>query len=67
MNGMGFIYVDLQAGADEASDAKSKSVLIQGICNTATPVASVDYFVYLFYEKQIDINCSTGEIVFRRD
>lgn len=67
VNGMGFVYVDLQAGADEASDAKSKSVLIQGICNTATPVASVDYFVYLFYEKQIDINCSTGEIVFRRD
>ena len=67
VNGMGFVYVDLSNGADEASDAKNKSVQISGICQTATPVSSVDYFVYLFYEKQIEINCSTGEIVFKRD
>ena len=60
-SGYGIVYVDLSLKSSQASDNVSRSVSILGTNNS---LVSLDLFCILAYQKEIDLNLSTGSLVF---
>ena len=59
-NGYRFVYVDLSRRLSQANDDISRSIQII-FTNVAT--YQCDYFVFVGFEKQIDLSTSTGALV----
>ncbi len=61
-NGYGFYYVDLTNIESEAEDNASKSVqvLFQNNVVSGTNNIAIDYYIYLYFQKQVAINISNG-------
>ncbi len=61
-NGYGFYYVDLTNIESEAEDNASKSVqvLFQNNVVSGTNNIAIDYYIYLYFQKQVGINISNG-------
>ena len=61
-NGYGFYYVDLTNIESEAEDNASKSVqvLFQNNVVSGTNNLAIDYYIYLYFQKQVGINISNG-------
>ena len=57
----GIVYVDLSLKPSQASDNISRSVSVLGTNNS---LVSLDLFCILAYQKEIDLNLSTGSLVF---
>jgi len=60
-SGYGIVYVDLSLKPSQSSDNVSRSVNVLGTNNS---LASLDSFCILAYQKEIDLNLSTGSLVF---
>jgi hypothetical protein len=62
-NGYGFYFVNLDKNkTSEADDNVSKSVTVLFKSNSLAGL-NLDYHILLFYEKEININVSTGDVV----
>jgi hypothetical protein len=59
-NGYGFVYVNLNRRPDQASDDVSRSVQLSF---TNSSKIACDYYVVLYYEREITISTSTGALV----
>ena len=59
-NGYGFYYVDLTNIESEAEDNASKSVQVLFQNNVSSANIALDYYIYLYFQKQIGINISNG-------
>ena len=64
-NGYGFYYVDLTNIESEAEDNASKSVqvLFQNNVVSGTNNLAIDYYIYLYFQKQVAINISNGAFI----
>jgi hypothetical protein len=59
--GFHFMYVDLSRKSGQAQDNVSKSIQIVG---TNACSLAVEYHVIVNYQREFEINCSTGALVF---
>ena len=59
-NSYGFYYVDLTNIESEAEDNSSKAVQVLFQNNVANANINLDYYVYLYFQKQIGLNISNG-------
>jgi len=56
----GFYYVDLTNIESEAEDNASKSVQVLFQNNVSNNTIFLDYYIYLYFQKQIGLNISNG-------
>ena len=59
--GNNIVYVDLSKKISQAADDVSRAIQITG---TNGSLVSVDYYIILSYERQIDVSVSTGNLIF---
>jgi hypothetical protein len=59
-NGYGFYYVDLTNIESEAEDNSSKAVQVLFQNNVQSSYLTLDFYIYLFFQKQVGINVSNG-------
>jgi hypothetical protein len=59
-NGYGFYYTDLTNIESEAEDNASKSVQVLFQNNVSNNSFTLDFYIYLFFQKQVGINISNG-------
>jgi hypothetical protein len=59
-NAYGFVYVNLDRRPDQSSDDTSRSVQITF---TNSSIATLDYYVVLYYQREITIATATGALV----
>ena len=62
-NGYGFYYVDLTNIESEAEDNASKSVQVLFQNNGGTLQHEIDFYIYLYFQKQVSINISNGAFI----
>jgi hypothetical protein len=62
-NSYGFYYVDLTNIESESEDNSSKAVQVLFQNNVANANISLDYYVYLFFQKQVGLNVSNGSFL----
>jgi hypothetical protein len=62
-NGYGFYYVDLTNIESEAEDNASKSVQVLFQNSGGTNAFKIDFYIYLFFQKQVALNLSNGAFI----
>ena len=62
-NGYGFYYCDLTNIESEAEDNASKAVQVLFQNNVQSSFITLDFYIYLFFQKQIGINVSNGAFI----
>jgi hypothetical protein len=62
-NGYGLYYVDLTNIESEAEDNASKSVQVLFQNSGGTNAFKIDFYIYLFFQKQVAINISNGAFI----
>ena len=62
-NSYGFYYVDLTNIESEAEDNSSKSVQVLFQNNVSSNTIFLDFYIYLYFQKQVGINVSNGSFL----
>ena len=62
-NGYTYYYTDLTNIESEAEDKASKSVQVLFTNSGGTANLKIDFYIYLFFQKQIGINSSNGAFI----
>jgi len=62
-NGYGFYYTDLTNIESEAEDNASKSVQVLFQNNVSNSSFTLDFYIYLFFQKQVGLNVSNGSFL----
>jgi len=59
----GFYYVDLTNIESEAEDNSSKAVQVLFQNNVSNTNISLDFYIYLYFQKQVGLNVSNGSFL----
>ena len=62
-NGYGYYYCDLTNIESEAEDNASKAVQVLFQNNVQSSFITLDFYIYLFFQKQIGLNVSNGAFI----
>ena len=62
-NGYTYYYTDLTNIESEAEDNASKAVQVLFTNSGGTANLKIDFYIYLFFQKQIGINISNGAFI----